>query len=374
MKVALVIPYNPLEEVGGLELGTLVLAVDLIKCGHEAVIISKGQSGMMDGVPIRGYSDFISLCRSLIVNSAEFDIIHWLEIFPGPGEIELQGMASGLLRAEGKKVILMVATSGNLETRGKGYLITPLLKQTMDAYVISNPAQLAEFASCGIKDNIHIIGFGVNTTEVFRPVSQGEKLALRRALNLPLNRVLCLFMGRFVARKKPDFLLKAWQSMEDVYDRAELVVVGSGMDQHDSIEENVRALASLTKHVHFRDITKNPEKYYQACDLLLLPSEREGQPNVMLEMMACGNPVVGSDIPGLREIIINGSTGMIFPENDQAAFTQAVRRLIEDQAVRLESGVQARKLIVSAKDVRVVTEQYLKLYFWESETGGVCGL
>ncbi len=362
MRIALVIPYNPLEEVGGLELGTALLAADLKKCGHEVTIISKGQSGHINDVPVWGYPDFAQLCHNLITcGNRSFDIVHWLEIFPDLGEVELQGMTSGLLRAIGVKVIMMVATSGNLETRGKGYLITPLLKQTMDAYVISNPTQLIEFASCDIRDNIHIIGFGIDTN-VFRPVTKEEKKALRESLGLPLDKVLCLFMGRFVARKRPDFLLRAWQSMEEVYDRAELVVVGSGMDQHDSIEENVRTLADSTKSAHFRGITKTPEQYYQACDMLLLPSEREGQPNVMMEMMACGNPVIGSDIPGLREIIAAGKNGLIFPKDNRVLFQQAMHQLIDNELLRIELGHSARELIVSVKDVRVVTEQYLQLY------------
>jgi glycosyltransferase involved in cell wall biosynthesis len=362
MNIGLVIPYNPLEEVGGLEIGTLLLARDLIDSGHNAKIISKGRSGELRGVPICGYADFSQLCRGIISDSPELDVIHWLEIFPNPGEVELQGMTSGLLKALGKKVILMVATSGNLKMRGTGYLANPLLKNTMDAYVVSNPDQIVEFANYGITLNIYIIGFGVDTKNVFRPISSEEKLATRQLLGLPTDKALCLFMGRFVTRKRPDFLLKAWQTMGDVYERAGLVVVGSGMNQHDSIESNIHALAASTRNVHFRDVSDSPEEYYQACDFLLLPSDREGQPNVMMEMMACGNPVIGSDIPGLKEIISNGVNGLLFPKDDLTSFVRAIRTLIDNHSYRTSLGAEARRLIVSTKDVRMVTNQYLELY------------
>jgi len=361
MRIALVIPYNPLEEIGGLEIATVIHAKELIRLGHKTTIFTKGTSGMIGNVSIYGYPSFTELCFSLLYSRELFDVFHWMEIFPGPGEVELQGMVSGLLRSAGKKTILMVATSGNLSQRGAGCLATPLLKSSMDAYVVSNPDQLSEFAEYGIVENVHIIGFGVDTS-LFKPVNEGEKIRLRKELNLPPDKVLCLFVGRFVERKRPDFLLRAWMSLAGLYNRTELIIVGSGMDQHDSMEEKVRQIAMSVSHVDFRDITRHPEEYYQACDLLLLPSSREGQPNVLMEMMACGNPVIGSDIAGIRELLANGVNGLLFSVNDAEGFTKAVERLVDDKTLRRQLGGKATELIRETKDVRLVTAQYTKLY------------
>lgn len=361
MKIALIIPYNPLEEVGGLEIGTVLHARTLIQFGHKAVIFTTGISGTIEGVSVIGVPDFPSLCMTLLSCGSEYDVFHWMEIFPDKKEAEIQGMTSGLLRSTGKKTILMVATSGNLHNRGMGYLVTPLLQSTMDAYVISNPAQFTEFIESGITVNVHIIGFGVDTS-VYKPVSDQERMDLRKELNLPLERTLCLFVGRFVERKRPDFLLNAWMQSSDLYNQATMVVVGSGMDQHDSIEEKVVELARSTPNVIFRGITKNPEKYYQACDLLLLPSDREGQPNVLMEMMSCGNPVIGSAIPGIMELLKDEVNGLTFPVNDQTAFINQIERLVKNFHTRRKLGQEARRLIVGTKDVQIVTRQYLELY------------
>jgi glycosyltransferase involved in cell wall biosynthesis len=362
MKIALVIPYNPLEEVGGLELSTVRYASSLIKAGMSATIITKGLSGSKAEVPVVGLGNYIELCRYLLVHESEFDVIHWLEIFPDPGEVELQGMMSGVLRSFGKKIVLMIATSGNLRNRGTGYLATPLLKNTIDAYVVSNPEQLNELAESNIRDNIHIIGFGVDTQNVFIPADQSQRMAIRKALCLPQNKVLCLFVGRFVERKRPDFLLRCWQQLSDIYDKAELVVVGSGMNQHDSIENSLSALAAETTHVSFRDITDNPESYYQCCDMLLLPSSREGQPNVLMEMMACGNPVIGSDIAGIRELLVHEKTGLLFQPHDIEQFGRHIRALIFDSELRSRLGNVAREIIVKEKNQNTVLKQYIQLY------------
>jgi glycosyltransferase involved in cell wall biosynthesis len=361
MKIALVIPYNPLEEIGGLELGTMRLATSLQQLGHAPVVITKGQSGTFQNIEVKGYASFAELCRHLISYQA-YDIVHWLEIFPDKGEVELQGMTSCLLRSCGTKVVMMVATSGNLRTRGQGLLTTSLLQKAADYYIVSNPDQIQEFEASGITDNVSIIGFGVDTTSTFFPLDNVQKSSMRTTLGLPNDKILCLFVGRFVERKRPDFLLKCWQTLSCIHDQAELVVVGSGMGQHDSIEESLTTLAVATPKSHFRDITINPEKYYQACDVLLLPSSREGQPNVLMEMMSCGNPVIGSDIAGIRELLIHGRTGLMFPLNDRDAFRSAVVNLVNDGDYRKLLGQAAREKIVSEKDVSQVAKQYVELY------------
>lgn len=361
MKVALAIPYNPLEEVGGLELGTIRLATALFKCGCEVEILTKGVSGMKDGVMIRGFINLVEMCRWLLAQPERYNVVHWLEIFPDKGEVEIQAMCSCLLRSFKVRVVFMVATSGNLKTRGSGPLITPLMQQAADTFIVSNPEQLEEFAESGIYEDVRVIGFGIDTQQ-FRPANQSEKLKLRTLLGLPKEKTLCLFIGRFVERKRPDFLLHNWQAMEHLHGTSELVVVGSGMGQHDSIETELASLVASTRHTIFREVTEHPEHYYKACDLLLLPSSREGQPNVLMEAMACGNPVVGSDIPGIRELLYHNVTGFLFPVDDSHAFREAVSRLVAEKSLRERFGEAARNKITAEKRVEAVAQTYINLY------------
>ena len=361
MKIALAIPYNPLEEIGGLELGTIRHAAALSSCGCEVEILTKGASGVKDGIIIRGFVNLVDICRWLLAQSERYNVVHWLEIFPDQGEVEIQALCSCLLRSFGTKVVFMVATSGNLRTRGSGPLITPLMQRAADIYIVSNPEQLAEFAESGIHENVQVVGFGIDTQQ-FCPVSQEEKLRLRILLGLPTEKVLCLFIGRFVERKRPDFLLRNWQALEHLHSMSELVIVGSGMGQHDSIEAELFSFASSACHTIFKDVTEYPEHYYKACDLLLLPSSREGQPNVLMEMMACGNPVVGSDIPGIRELLHHNSNGLLFPVDDSRAFREAVSLLVTDKSLRERLGEAARIKITTEKRIESVARTYLDLY------------
>jgi glycosyltransferase involved in cell wall biosynthesis len=142
----------------------------------------------------------------------------------------------------------------------------------------------------------------------------------------------------------------------------ELVVVGSGMDQHDSIEGTVLELINKAKAVTFFNVTSQPEKFFQACDVLLLPSEREGQPNVLMEMLACANPVIGSDIAGIRELVVDNVNGFTFPVNDQASFINYIRKLVIDCKLRKTLGESGRRGIVAIKSIDFISKQYLDIY------------
>jgi len=362
MEVRLVIPYNPLEEVGGLEISTVRFAVELKKVGISTQIVTKGVSGTINGISVVGFPTFTRLCQYLITTADDYDVLHWLEIFPDKGEVETQGMTSGLIKKLGKTVIFMVATSGNLTNRGSGVLVTPLLKEVANHYIVSNPAQIEEFGRFGFHRNIHNIGFGIDTANEFYPVAAEEKAMIRERLGLPIDKVLCFFIGRFVERKRPDFLLESWLELEDIYTQAQFIVVGSGMNQDDSIEDKVLSLAKVCRNIDFRDVTPHAHLYYKACDILLLPSSREGQPNVLMEAMACGNAVIGSDIPGIQELLIDGMTGKTFPVNGKEEFKTAIRQLVQSAELRESLGCQARLAISEARSIKVVTQQYVDLY------------
>ncbi len=364
MKIVLAIPYNPLEEIGGLEIGTVRLARSLERIGHTTRIITKGKSGSVEGINIAGKQNMAEICEWLVGNHKEFDILNWMEIFPDGGEIDMQCLASGLLRSFGKKVFLMVATSGNLKNRGGTGFTKTLVQNTMDGYVISNFGQVLEFENYGIKNNVYPIGFGVDTENTFYPAGISEKIELRKKLDLPLDKTIVLFIGRFVERKRPIFLLNAWQSLPDIYQNAVLVIVGSGMGQHDSIEKRVIEISKRCKNIILREFSHDLKSadYFRASDIFVLPSDREGQPNVMLEAMASGIPVIGSAIPGITELLKNGENGITFPVDDSKAFADLIKKFVRNKRARKEFGIAGRELICKEKSLDHVARQYQALY------------
>jgi len=96
--------------------------------------------------------------------------------------------------------------------------------------------------------------------------------------------------------------------------------------------------------------------------LVVLPSYREGMPKVLLEAAACGRAVVTTDVPGCRDAIEPGVTGLLVPPRDADALARAIRTLLEDEARCRAMGLAARALAEREFDVRRVVARHLELY------------
>jgi glycosyltransferase involved in cell wall biosynthesis len=97
---------------------------------------------------------------------------------------------------------------------------------------------------------------------------------------------------------------------------------------------------------------------YAAAHVVCLPSYREGLPTVLLEAAACGCALVATDVPGCREVVRDGDTGLLVPPRDPMALAAALRTLILDPALRARLSAAARKRVAeefSAEHVRQAT-------------------
>lgn len=104
-----------------------------------------------------------------------------------------------------------------------------------------------------------------------------------------------------------------------------------------------------------------PEVYAQA-DIVCLPSYREGLPKTLLEAAACGRALVATDVPGCREIVIDGHNGLLVEVRNVAALAAALRQLIENPVLRAEYGRAGRALVEAEFSDEIVIQQTLALY------------
>jgi len=152
-----------------------------------------------------------------------------------------------------------------------------------------------------------------------------EKSACRKALGLPDRGKLILFAGNLLAAKGVGVLLDALDRVE--CDGLTAVFVGDG-----PMERDVQRSAHLTGRCTV--VCPGPRPHDEipvwmgACDLLCLPSFSEGVPNVVLEAMACGRPVVASRVGGIPEVVREGVTGILVPPGDSAMVASAIEEAL----------------------------------------------
>jgi glycosyltransferase involved in cell wall biosynthesis len=175
---------------------------------------------------------------------------------------------------------------------------------------------------------------------------QMSKAKARAKLGFDLHEPIVLYVGRFDPRKGIDTLVRAFALLKQAVSTQtagktavlpRLVIVGgSDPDQidgqeHDRIQHLVRelGLADRTQFVGRMGHDRLP-LYYTAADVCVIPSHYEPFGLVAIEAMACGTPVVASDVGGLKFTVIPEETGLLVPPKDEAAFAQAIDRILTD--------------------------------------------
>jgi len=152
-------------------------------------------------------------------------------------------------------------------------------------------------------------------------------------------------IGSFEKRKGHSILFEALKELvSDDLPNAHLMVVGDGPDEM-MLKEKVRTLG-LEANVSFFPFTDNPALVFERVDMTILPSlYKEGLPNVLLESMSMGVPVVSSNIGGVSEIVFDGETGYIVQPGNKSALANAIKTLWADQDAYQEMKIKTRKLI-----------------------------
>ena len=174
----------------------------------------------------------------------------------------------------------------------------------------------------------------------------GDRAQARRALELPADGPLLLFVGRIQPLKGAAMAVATLASVVRDDPEARLVIVGGpsgphGQDEVDRIAELVESL-DLAGNVLF--VPPRPHEllstYYRAADVCLVPSRSESFGLVALESAACGTPVVASDVGGLRSLVDHGRTGYLVEEPDPEAYAAWVRQILAEPllAERLSTG------------------------------------
>jgi glycosyltransferase involved in cell wall biosynthesis len=194
--------------------------------------------------------------------------------------------------------------------------------------------------------SVHVIPNGVESS-TYHPVERDW------------SKVKLLFAGRLVHQKGVDILIQALSKLQDL--RWELDLVGDGPKS----DEYARFVseAGLADRVHFKGWLADEDlrKAYQEATHFILPSRHEGMPNVILEAMASGLPVIATRIAGSEELVLDGKTGYLVQMEDPQALAAAIRDLITSSGRSASFGKAGRERVVSQYSWEMVAKQYLQM-------------
>jgi glycosyltransferase involved in cell wall biosynthesis len=165
---------------------------------------------------------------------------------------------------------------------------------------------------------------------------------VRSRLNIPDEAPVVGFVGRLTRDKGIPELVEAFDTILKDAPEARLLLVGWFDASEDALGAGVRARIESHPRIHCTGFVVDTAPYYRAMDLMVLPSWREGFPNVVLEAAATGLPVITTECTGSRDSVVPEVTGLLIPPGYPEAISEAVLKLLRDPRQRRRMGDAAR--------------------------------
>ncbi|MBS0266820.1 MAG: glycosyltransferase [Planctomycetes bacterium] len=184
--------------------------------------------------------------------------------------------------------------------------------------------------------------------------------AARARLGLGDQTPVIGYVGRLANQKRLKDLIWAFELIRVQDDRAEFVIVGDGPER-ETLEDFARNLR-IHERIKFLGHRDDATQLYPAFDLFFLGSDFEGLSNSIMEAMATGIPVVASDIPPNRELVVDGVTGFLAPVGDRVAFAQLGQRVLGDRELARRLGEAGRNRIASEFSIAKMVAGYVRIY------------
>lgn len=354
---------NYLPMLGGVARAVETLRTALAALGHQPVVVAPRMRGgpastpgvvRVPALPAPTYPDFALPLPLTTAVARRIEALD-LDAFHAQHPFLLGGSARRLARRLGRPLLF------TYHTRYDKYahyvpLPRPLVVRRALAWsrafanaadvVIAPSAGLANrLRAQGVRRPVVVLPTGVDL-DAFRPA---DRAAARRAVGLPGDGPLCLYVGRLDREKNVEFLLDAFDRMAAREAGVRLALVGRGI--REAALRRHAARLSAASRIHFLGGVP-PEatpRYYQAADLFLFASTTETQGLAVLEAMAVGCPVVAVRAPGVEEAVVDGVGGLLVAE-DREAFAAAALEVLADPGLadKLAAGAREAALAFGA--------------------------
>jgi len=246
-----------------------------------------------------------------------------------------------------------------------------LIFDQMDCIIVNSPQMQDQLRALGVTARMEFISNGVDLTR-FRPARDAaERRAARQSLGISdERRKIITTVGAVHPRKGSDLLLEAWSHLAGRFPEAHVFIVGLRKDltypKLADFRERIQHLCSASgapERIHFPGLVRNVETYLRASDIFVFPSQREGMPNVVLEAMATGLPVLLTPFVGLAADFGQAGREYILAPREAQAVAANLAALLEDEALCSELGERARNWVRDHLSIETSLDRYASLYY-----------
>ncbi|MBW7892147.1 MAG: glycosyltransferase family 4 protein [Chitinophagaceae bacterium] len=232
--------------------------------------------------------------------------------------------------------------------------VSPTLKTHAENRGILSPDKSLVIGQ-GSANGIDLLSFRRSTeTEI-------KAQALKKQIGLNENEIVLGFVGRISRDKGVGLLFEAFNRLINKYPSLRLILAGPLIEENPVTKQELRQLYN-DKNIIYLGKLFDVIPIYSLTDILVLPSYREGFPNVLIEAAAMEVPVIASDIPGCRDAVSPGTNGLLFASGDALALSQSIEKLLQQKDLREQYGRNGRKFVEENFENRLIWQGQVNLY------------
>ncbi len=370
MKILRVVGDIYPDVTGGLEIHAHEMSKMQANLGHEVTVFTSNNNHLpeeefKDGYRIIRYSRIIkifgnsislALLNKLVGNRNNFDIIH------AHSHLFLSTNICAFIRFIGSSPLII--SNHGLMSASAPVWFNKLYLKTLGKWTLNRADKIICYTE-GEKENIEKLGIDPKKISIIHN-GVDTFLFAPRTSEKTTDKKQILWVGRFVTGKGVEYLIEAFSQVQKKIPSTHLVLVGDGPEKT-TIEEKIRKM-HLQSSVTLIDYLDNEELpgVYKNSDVFVLPSLMEGVPRTILEAMACGVPVVTTNLPHLVGII--DGAGLVVPPKDPILLSGAILTILEDASLAEKMGQRGRYKIEEEYSWEDTVGKTLALY--ESVIGG----
>lgn len=233
-----------------------------------------------------------------------------------------------------------------------------LMRRLVHRFTAITPAMAEQLIAAGVVPaKVAVIPNGVDSAAL-KPADAHLRRSQRARLGVAEDAVVAIFVGRLVALKRVDLLLRAWAR---VCRQAEvhLLVVGDGPER-----QQLEALSGRLglSSVRFEGEHEEVGPYLELADVFVLPSSHEGLSVALLEAMAAGLAPLATDLPGNRAVVQDGANGILVPPGDPVKLAAGLMRLLTNPELRRTLGIAAHETVAAEYGLDAAVDAHLLAY------------
>jgi glycosyltransferase involved in cell wall biosynthesis len=237
-------------------------------------------------------------------------------------------------------------------------LLDCVLQRFADQVVLVSESQRSKILGGTDIRRVSVIHNAVNINQ---PVSVSDKTEyLRQYLKIPDGAYLIAVVGRLSPEKGVDVFIDAFSRAMVINEQIYAVIVGDGQERESLTAQT--ANQCCTERVFFVGHSNTPGDYMTQADMIVLPSRSEGIPNVALEAMALGKPVIATAVGGTPEVIVDGESGLLVPSEQPEVMAQAILQVVNDSELAKRLSAGARKRVKERFSVESRCNKLIELY------------